>query len=537
MNVTVLNFSPQITEHVSFPYVYALFKHYYQQKGDKTYTWIDPQYVTQDTDPRVVATWLSTLDLDYLLCSLYVWNYSYSHAVLQQYQQLCPTVTIAVGGPHVFPSTEYFAAHPWVSVCCDANTYGEVFVKDLLDGNALADITGAVWPHGRSTRPFIIREFEWATSPYSASLDLALDITQRYPYITMQLETSRGCPFRCSFCEWGGGIGTKMNKRALSNIKADIDAMVQSGVDTLQICDSNFGFWLEDIEVMQYICKYKKLTGIPKNLEIYGWSKNNIKHHYDILALMKSAGYTQHYAISLQSIREDTLANVRRSDVPVETRLSFARRVRDEIGLPIQFELMLALPGDTLNDYYQALDMRHEFQDFINFVWWVLPNTEAHTEEYRKQHGIITAWAETVESDYRDQKPVAWTANCNSWEYVIGTNTLTPGEWLEAFILDRFYIAAKNDSGAWQMLEHARLQLNLSPSEFWRRVINAIPLVQQGGWQQLWQSVYPKLQELIVPASTNKSLYVIDDQYSLPELALEYYERGIEEIIQRVSNV
>lgn len=538
-NVTVLNFSPQFNNYISFPYVYALFKHYYEINGTASCNWIDPKYLKQDVHPQEVAQWLSSLKLDYLFASLYVWNYSYTHLVLREYRKLNKDTVIVVGGPHVFPGLEYFLDHPWIDLCCDTTVYGEVFITDLLNGNEWKDVAGAVWKKGRSLKPFVIRDFNWAPSPYTNSLNLALDLSQEHKLVSMQLETSRGCPYKCSFCEWGGGIGTKMNKRSLEDVKKDIDAMVAGGVDTLQICDSNFGFWEEDLEVMKYIAQYKKTIGIPRAVEIYGWSKNNHKYHYSILKEMKDAGFTQHYAVSLQSIKEETLTNVRRSDVPTEQRVDFARKVSNELGTTIQFELMLGLPGDTLAEYYRAIDIRHEFKDFINFVWWVLPNTEAHTLEYRKKYGLITAWSETVEAEFEAKKPQVWEETKDRWEYVIGSYTLKPEEWLEAFLLDRFYVTAKHDEGAWNALETARKKLNIAPSVFWKRVVQSIPHVKQGGWDLMWKEAWPQFQQLIVPGSVNRNLYVVNIQgkdWKFPELPMEFYERGLEEIIDFVSN-
>lgn len=537
-NVTVLNFSPQFNNFVGFPYVYSLLRHYYEVNGSEKFNWIDPKYLKQDIDPSEVASWLESLNLDYLFCSLYIWNYSYSHLILKEYRKRCPNTIIVAGGPNVFPGDQYFKDHPWINVCCDHNVYGEVFTTDLLDGNDWNDVTGAVWPGGKSTKPFIIRDFEWAPSPYANSLDLILKTSLDYKYVGMPLETSRGCPFKCSFCEWGGGIGTKMNKRKLEDIKADIDAMIAGEPGTLQICDSNFGYWEEDIEVMRHITDYKKALGYPKSIEIYGWSKNNNKHHYEILKLMYEAGFTQHYAVSLQSIKKETLVNVRRVDKPIEDRLAFARKVNQEIGTTIQIEIILGLPGDTLNEYYESLNLRNEFKDFINFVWWVLPNTEAHTPEYRKEHGLITAWSETVEAEFEEWRPQNWGEIKDYWEYVIGTNTLTPNEWLEAFLLDRFYVSAKQDELVWDTLEECRNSLGVTPKEFWKPVIDSIHIASQNGWKEMWDEAWEQFNQYIVPNSINKSLYAVTIQgksWKFPELSQEFFKRCMPEILEYVK--
>lgn len=537
--VTVLTFSPQFNNFVSFPYVYSLLKHYYETHGKNSYEWIDPLYIKQDTHPSEVAKWLHDQDLAFLFASLYIWNYSYTHLVLKEYRKLAPHVPIVIGGPHVFPSPQYFNDHPWVDICCNPSTYGEVFITDLLDGNELKDVSGAIWRTGMNFTKFDIRGFNWAQSSYTNSLPLLLEMKDKYVNVNAQLETSRGCPYKCSFCEWGGGIGTKMSKRSLADVKMDIDAMVTGGVDTIQICDSNYGFWEEDVAVMQHIADYKNTIGVPRAVEIYGWSKNNHKYHYDILKIMHDAGFSQHYAVSLQSIKAETLANVRRMDVPTEQRVEFARKVANEIGTQIQFELILALPGDTLDDYYEAINMRHEFKDFINFVWWMLPNTEAYTPEYRQQHGLVTAWSETVDTEFDEHKPPVWEEAHDMWEYVIGSNTLKPIEWLEAFLLDRFYIAAKHDTAIWESLEELRSTLGLSPKEFWKQVIALIHTVDNPQWKQLWTEAWPQLLERIVPNSISKNLYVIElngQPWKFPEIPLEFFNKCLPEIWEKLTN-
>lgn len=538
-NVTVLTFGSQFNEYVNFPYVYALFKHYYEVNGQQQYNWIDPKYLKQDEDPKEVAQWLQGLDLTYLLASLYIWNYSYTHLVLREYKKLCPYVPVVVGGPHVFPGIQYFHDHPWIDITCNATTYGEVFVTDLLDGKDLKDVSGAVWRTGMNFTPFNIRDFKWAPSPYANSAQLALELSSKYGNLTMQLETSRGCPYKCSFCEWGGGIGTKMSKRSLADVKMDIDAMVAGGVDTIQICDSNYGFWPEDVEITQYLADYKTTIGYPKAIEIYGWSKNNHKHHYDILKIMRDAGFTQHYSVSLQSTKEETLANIRRSDIPAAQRVEFARKIVNELGTQIQFELILALPGDVLDDYYESINMRHEFMDHINFVWWILPNTEAHTTEYREKHGLITAWSETVETEFDKHKPPIWDETRDLWEYVIGSNTLTPTEWLEAFLLDRFYVSAKHDDAVWDQLETRRLELALTPKEFWQRVMKAVPTVTEPEWASMWAEAWPQFLDRIVPNGVTKNFYVVhiqDKPWKFPDLPLVFYRTAMSEILQRVGD-
>ena len=45
----------------------------------------------------------------------------------------------------------------------------------------------------------------------------------------MIIETTRGCPYKCVYCEWGGGTGTKIIKKDMELVKRDIMALKRAG--------------------------------------------------------------------------------------------------------------------------------------------------------------------------------------------------------------------------------------------------------------------------------------------------------------------
>lgn len=551
--ITTLAFSMALTTDYNFPYVHILFKQHYKTfgKNPENYEWINPVYITQDVDPAEVVNWILDQKIDIVFASMYLWNHQYTHLILKKVKAANPNIVIIVGGPHVFADKEeYWNEHPWIDLSVNAKVYGEAFVVDYLDGLPLEEVTGAIWRGGSSVKQFDIRDFEWAPRVYADNIEYVKwvidEVARRDPkgLVGFAVETSRGCPFACVFCEWGGGIATKMNKKPMKDVMSDMAALVKAKAPKLHICDSNFGFWEEDLTLLKQFAAWNRVLKFPQVLTIYGWSKNNSKRHYEMCkAIANSTIDGFYYALSIQGLRDLTLKNIKRSDNPLEDRWALAKRIHDELGTKVYVEVLMALPGDKLNDYYNILNKRHELDAFSHYVWMLLPNTEAHNQEYREKYGIKTAWAHNVQPQFikqRDQsintELTEWYAK-NKYEYVIGSYSLTPEEWLEVFILEKLYNTAKRHSNIWNQLEKQRLELELTPSQYWKRMMKIFKEVDNKEWNEIWIDLWPRIRRIIEPLEEHEVRFMgtagIEDnnKKSIYELMEQFFKLNAETIL------
>ena len=238
-------------------------------------------------------------------------------------------------------------------------------------------------------------------------------------YSSICYETSRGCPFKCSFCEWGtGAIGTKMLQFPLERIKADFRHIVDCGIENIWLADSNFGALKDDVAKTELICELKRETGLPRTFAT-SWSKAHNKKVQDIVLMLNENGLLPHYQLALQTLTPLALKLSNRKNMGVNKYGPIAKQMAKD-GVPIASELIWGLPGDNLPDFECNLDKLLGIFPSVNiFGYTLLPGTEFYDrrEEYQ---------LETV--------PIAGYGKAKG-EYVIGCHTYSREEGLEGYFL------------------------------------------------------------------------------------------------------
>ena len=73
---------------------------------------------------------------------------------------------------------------------------------------------------------------------------------------SMTVETNRGCPHRCTFCDWGTVTYGKINKFGLNRVAEQILLGLENKVGFIFNADANFGMFKErDIEIAKMFRK------------------------------------------------------------------------------------------------------------------------------------------------------------------------------------------------------------------------------------------------------------------------------------------
>jgi radical SAM superfamily enzyme YgiQ (UPF0313 family) len=354
--------------------------------------------------------------------SFYTWNAAEFLEVVQALKTSCPELLIVVGGPHVQQAEDYLYDDPIDLVVLGE---GEETFKELLDCEDLQykdQIPGLAFlaDDGRLCKTTARKRSCDLDALPSALNVIALTDSEGKPlYESISYETSRGCPFRCAFCEWGtGAIGGKMYQFSMERISQDWQLIIAAGIQNIWLTDSNFGALKEDLQKAQLICELKEQTGLPSTFAT-SWSKKHSSQVQKIALLLNRHGLLPHYQLALQTLTPLALELSNRKNMDANKYEPIAKQMA-EAGVPIAAELIWGLPGDNLASFEANLDkLLATFPNINIFGYTLLPGTEFYQRRDEYQIKAI---------------PVAGYGKAKG-EYVVGCHTFDINEGKEGYFL------------------------------------------------------------------------------------------------------
>ena len=95
-------------------------------------------------------------------------------------------------------------------------------------------------------------------------------------------ETNRGCPFSCTFCDWGSATaGQGLPVRHATRLLAEVDWFAEQQIEFVFCCDANFGMLKRDVDIAQHVAESRTQTGYPQALSVQN-TKNATERAYQV---------------------------------------------------------------------------------------------------------------------------------------------------------------------------------------------------------------------------------------------------------------
>lgn len=377
---------------------------------------------------------LCTADL--VLFSVYVWNQRWSLEVARALKAQNPDIVIVFGGPQVPDRGETFLRlHPFIDLLCHKE--GEQIVQPLLDAfpsRDWASVPSASYLEPDGAYRFTgylprIQRLEDIPSPYLTGVFES--ILAEYPgeRWLMMLETNRGCPYSCTFCDWGSATQSKLYTFPLERVCAELTWAGEHGIDYIFVCDANFGILPRDLEIVAHAVSVRRTFGAPKTLSVQT-AKTRPERIYAVWKALIDGGLNQEAALPLQSVDDDTLSAVKRLNLTLpEFRVLNHRFARD--GIRTYSDVILGLPGETYDAFAEGVGQmiehgQHHRLQFGNLS--LLPNAEMASVEQQQKYGLEvitttmqTTWSEQVGAVLPEPQAL-----------VIATAAMPRADWVKA---------------------------------------------------------------------------------------------------------
>lgn len=303
-------------------------------------------YVVRNEPADIVE---ELIDPDVCLFSVQVWNENYCLILSKLIKERFPKCIIIYGGNQVDKNCEkYLEQHSFV----DSAHYGEgeeVLLKMLRDINE----TGKVKPtYPRSPR---LDTSSFPSPMYDSNVyEIIMKKHPEFVWATT-IETNRGCPFKCTFCDWGSMTFSKIKKMSDDRVFNEIEWMAKNKIDFVSIGDANFGvFYERDLAIAEHIVKCKKKYGYPNGI-IINWYKNSSTQLLNIAKVLNEGGMFRGFTLSLQSLDNDVLVEIERRNLGIND-ISEIFNACNLNNLSYFTELILGLPKETVTSWKHGLD-------------------------------------------------------------------------------------------------------------------------------------------------------------------------------------
>ena len=281
-----------------------------------------------------------------------IWCSNYNKALAQAVKKAYPDCLILFGGKELPRNNDYLDEYPYMDFLIHLE--GMEPFRQLLE--ALAEETPAVsgihnlsWrsANGPVINPVDLPETADYPSPYLDGLFEDLMNLPGYKFVTA-IETNRGCPFTCSYCDWDSSC-TKVRMRKLEDVFAEIEWVGKHKIDYLVCNDGNFGMFERDLQIAEKLVETKQKYGFPLKLQVSA-AKADTPRVFQINKLLNEHKMSKGATISFQSLAEDALFNIGRKNISLE-RYSELMAQYNTFSIPTFTDLILGLPGETYESF------------------------------------------------------------------------------------------------------------------------------------------------------------------------------------------
>jgi len=324
----------------SNPAVYSL-KAYAEKKEPKLIGQIEIAEYTINHQISDILADLYKRKPDAVGFSCYIWNISYVLELAEEMKKLLPDVQIWFGGPEVsFDADKLLLTYPFLTgVICGE---GEESFLQLANAYKKAEEEGISFAE-------VSRGQLQNTELVLSEVPFLYDDDAPFENRILYYESSRGCPFRCSYCL--SSIDKTVRLRDIEIVKKELAYFIEKKVRQVKFVDRTFNCnKAHALAIWEYLLAHD--NGVTNfHFEIAA----DLLDEEELTLLSKFRPGALQLEIGVQSTNEKTIAEIdRRMDV--ERLRNVVKRIHDGGNIHMHLDLIAGLPYEDYASFGKSFD-------------------------------------------------------------------------------------------------------------------------------------------------------------------------------------
>lgn len=306
---------------------------------------------------KILKKWVKGVDI--VGITSYTSNFNKALAIAKTLKKIKPNLIIALGGAHANALGKEIIKNK----CFDIIVLGEgelTFLnlcKKLINNESLDKVSGIIY---KNNKKIIQNSFTPLLKGYDIPVPAYYLLPQNYNFQYI-LETTRGCPYSCSFCV-ETSFWKKVRFRDPKKIIEELKHIISLGFNTIHICDPIFTLNQEHI---------KKI--------IYEIKKNEIKMNFscearlellnpEMISLLKELGVYKIF-VGIESGSDKILKNMNKG-VNFEIYYNTLKNIKGKIPY-IDTSWLFGFPGETRETIEESTQKMEKLfkEGLINGIW------------------------------------------------------------------------------------------------------------------------------------------------------------------------
>jgi len=290
---------------------------------------------------------------DIVCFSCYIWNIQYIKEIAYIIKESEPNIKILCGGPEVsFETKKFMEDETYIDyvICGEGELTFREFMKEVhsldskfnkINGLAYRDNNNVYINEKRE----LIYDLDMIKYPYNKDENF----TDKIIYY----ESSRGCPFSCSFCM--SSIDKTTRNFSLERVKKDLKVLLKSNARQIKFVDRTFNAdYKRSMEIMKYT--------VENNI-------NNMTIHFEITADIINYVFLQfihtlpvnmfQFEIGVQTLNVDTLSEINRH-MNIEKLYNVINSIGESNNVHMHLDLIAGLPYENYESFKKSFNGIHQ---------------------------------------------------------------------------------------------------------------------------------------------------------------------------------